>query len=440
MRILLVVHQFFPEFRSGTETLTRRTAEELKRRGHTVCILTATPYQPSRPVWTREQWEGLDIIRFSPNPVSSPLCGGVEQSYLRPEFESDFALLLKELKPDLMHVFHLRRHTLSLVRAAVRCSVPMVASLTDYWLACPTGQMQFPAAVACDGPRIDGANCAQHLAAKFSPPLGAIPEWIWCWFLPLLTILPLGPFSALQRRPAAMASALADFKKVLVPSELMWRTFQHQGFDTQHFEVCPFGISLEGLNNIPPRQPWQGDLHRPLRVGFIGNITHAKGCHVLLDALAIVEEHDALEVMIYGNPQDDPRYWMRLQNQAQDLPHVRWCGVFGSADVFSVLSSLDVLVVPSLWRENSPLIVLQALASGLPLLVSDVDGMPKQVISGVNACLFPPGDSRALASQLCYWLKKPGDLAALANRGGQPRTIADYGDQLEQIYARFHRS
>ena len=175
MRILLVVHQFFPEFRSGTETLTRRTAEELKRRGHTVCILTATPHQPSRPVWTREQWEGLDIIRFSPNPVSSPLCGGVEQSYLRPEFESDFALLLKELKPDLMHVFHLRRHTLSLVRAAVRCSVPMVASLTDYWLACPTGQMQFPAAVACDGPRIDGANSLP--VAKFILHW-VILEWI----------------------------------------------------------------------------------------------------------------------------------------------------------------------------------------------------------------------------------------------------------------------
>ena len=112
--------------------------------------------------------------------------------------------------------------------------------------------------------------------------------------------------------------------------------------------------------------------------------------------------------------------------------------MFGSADVFSVLSSLDVLVVPSLWRENSPLIVLQALASGLPLLVSDVDGMPKQVISGVNASLFPPGDSRALATQLCYWLKTPGDLGVGESRWSTAHNCGLWRS-AETIYARFHR-
>jgi glycosyltransferase involved in cell wall biosynthesis len=80
------------------------------------------------------------------------------------------------------------------------------------------------------------------------------------------------------------------------------------------------------------------------------------------------------------------------------------------------------------------LIVLQALASGLPLVVSDVGGMADQVVTGENAWLFPAGDAAALAAQLSRATQHPEALAALVNRGGDTRSIANYGDQLEQLY------
>ena len=440
MRILLAVHQFFPDFRAGTETLTRRTAEELQRRGHQVWILTAGPHDPAAPPWRRERWQGLEIIRFNPPAEASALVGGMGQSFWRPELEPGFRHLLEELQPDALHVFHLRRHTLSLLRAAERCGIPALLSLTDYWFACPTGQLQFPEQRPCQGPRADGANCVQHLAGRLAPPLAWLPLPVWRLLVAVFGRFGRGPIAALQRRPVAMAGAVRRCAAVLVPSRLMWRTFEQLGFDTARFALCPYGISLEGLDDQPLRQRWLGREQRPLRIGFIGSFNRAKGAHVLLEALARLGPELPVEVVLYGNPSDDPAYAAQLKQLADPLPQVRWGGVFGSEQVYAVLSELDLLVVPSLWRENAPLIVLQALASGLPLLLSDVEGMADQVQPGVNALLFPPGDDRALAALIHQLEADPEQLAALANKGGTPRTMAAYTDQLEQLYARLQRS
>ena len=110
-------------------------------------------------------------------------------------------------------------------------------------------------------------------------------------------------------------------------------------------------------------------------------------------------------------------------------------GVFPPDNIYAVLARIDLLVIPSLWRENSPLILLQELASGLPILASEVDGMADQLHPGRDSALFPPGDDRELASWLRRFLREPEALAQLCGNGGQPRTVSDYVDQLEVEYA-----
>jgi glycosyltransferase involved in cell wall biosynthesis len=431
VRILLALHQFFPEFRAGTETLARRTAEELQRRGHQVWLLTGGVHEPEQPLLRRTFVESLEVWRCNPSPPPSPLAGGMALSYYRPELEGCFQALLEELQPDLVHVFHLRRLTISLVAAASARGLPLVASLTDYWMACPTGQLQYPEVRPCTGPLPGSGNCLQHLAGRVVPPLRWLPLPLWQL---LMAWAPLRGLRELRQRPAAMAEALARLDRVLVPTSLMYRSFKQLGFATDRFALCPYGLDLRGLEKQPARQPWPGDQQRPLRVGFIGSFTPAKGVHVLLEAVAALGPDWPAQVLIYGQASDHPVYAAGLQQQARKLPQVRWAGVFDSGEVFAVLAELDLLVVPSLWRENAPLIVLQALASGLPLLLSDVEGMADQVQLNVNAWSFSPGDSRALAALLQRASRRPAALADLINRGGQPRSIADYGDQLEHLY------
>jgi len=172
------------------------------------------------------------------------------------------------------------------------------------------------------------------------------------------------------------------------------------------------------------------NLGAQIRIGFIGSFNRAKGAHVLLEALALLGPMTPLELVLYGNPSDDPDYATQLRQLADTLPQVRLGGVFGFEQVFAVLAQLDLLVVPSLSRENAPFIVLQALASGLPLPLSYVKGMADQV---------RPGNSCALAGLIQQLEQYPQRLAALVNQGGSPRTITDYSDHLEQIYPQLVR-
>jgi glycosyltransferase involved in cell wall biosynthesis len=77
---------------------------------------------------------------------------------------------------------------------------------------------------------------------------------------------------------------------------------------------------------------------------------------------------------------------------------------------------------------------LQALASGVPVLASDVEGMADHIQPGHNGHLFAPGRSDLLAQLLHRFLEDPTTLQTICGQGGAPRTVSDYVDQLEMEY------
>lgn len=164
---------------------------------------------------------------------------------------------------------------------------------------------------------------------------------------------------------------------------------------------------------------WQG---RAMHEVSVSGLMHnpAEALRQAKDAPVVVLNRDTLDALLIGL---EPGGVLQAPGVREaSLSQVQWGGVFAAEEVFA---ELDVLVVPSLWRENAPLIVLQVLASGLPMLLSDVEGMADQVRPGQNALLFPPGDSGLLASHLQQLSQHPDQLAQLVHRGGQPRSIAD---------------
>src|SRR4029079_12294240 len=90
-----------------------------------------------------------------------------------------------------------------------------------------------------------------------------------------------------------------------------------------------------------------------------------KGVHVLLDAVRGLPS-DGYELKIFGNPDVFPEYAAGLRAAAAGLP-VRFMGAFDRERVAEVYGQIDVLVVPSLWLENSPLVIHEAFMAGIPL-------------------------------------------------------------------------
>ncbi len=172
----------------------------------------------------------------------------------------------------------------------------------------------------------------------------------------------------------------------------------------------------------------------PLRIGFVGTLAEHKGAHVLVEAVRQIPRERALEVLLYGNLEGYPNYVEKLKAAAGDDPRIRFCGTFPNSEIGKIFAALDVLVVPSVWHENTPLVIYTAQAARCPVIASDHEGISEIVHHGKNGLLFPAGDALALARLIDSLSDDRDMLKQLAANAEPPRTIEEYVCDLEQIY------
>ena len=113
---------------------------------------------------------------------------------------------------------------------------------------------------------------------------------------------------------------------------------------------------------------------------------------------------------------------------------IAFVGTFSNEQVLKVHSELDVLVVPSLWHENSPNVILEAFAAGTPVIASNQGGLAELVKHEVNGLLFRTGDAADLARQLQRIVDQPALLESLHNGIPPVKTVQEEMKELLQIY------
>jgi glycosyltransferase involved in cell wall biosynthesis len=208
----------------------------------------------------------------------------------------------------------------------------------------------------------------------------------------------------------------------------MTKTLIHNGVNAEL--ICPsaFGIDISGYDNHIRQHN-----KTTLTIGFVGTLSPHKGCHILIQAFKQLNLPN-VTLKIYGNPNEFPDYCAELKALAGDMESIAFCGTFPNTQIAMVLNDLDTLVVPSLWYENTPLVVYSAFAAQCPVVASDFPGMSEVVLHQENGLVFPAGDIDALTGQLRLLVTTPELLAKLAANCKPPRTISDYVSELEVAY------
>ncbi len=156
-------------------------------------------------------------------------------------------------------------------------------------------------------------------------------------------------------------------------------------------------------------------------VGYVGRIDTWKGVEVLLDAVPLLREFvPSAQVVIAGGPvQGKEAYAARLESRARDSGTV-WVGQVSGPEAADILADLDCMAYPSSGPEPWGLSLVEALASGVPVVSTDAAG-PKEVAAGLapaSARLVAPGDAAALASAVASLL--PDRTSAGQRRARQP--------------------
>jgi glycosyltransferase involved in cell wall biosynthesis len=166
-----------------------------------------------------------------------------------------------------------------------------------------------------------------------------------------------------------------------------------------------------------------GGLDKPA-VGLVGRITPQKGHHVLLKAAArLARCGREIQLVFVGAPgpsdAEDLAYVQQLESMARQLnmiKRVHWAGYQKDPNPF--YAAFDVLVIPSTVSEGLPLVALEAMQWGVPVIGSRIGGIPEVVSDGTNGFLTPPGDDAALATSLDHVLGR-GELRARLREGAR---------------------
>jgi glycosyltransferase involved in cell wall biosynthesis len=170
-------------------------------------------------------------------------------------------------------------------------------------------------------------------------------------------------------------------------------------------------------------------------IGFIGAVIPSKGVHVLCEAFNRLGRHD-LTLHIHGEAttfHGDDGYLDRLRAIVDPKLDVQFHGRYENRDLSAILAGLDILVVPSLWWENSPLTVREGVLAGLPVVVSLLGGLREAVEEGV-AIGFRGGDSEDLASVLRNVLSDAKLRDNMSRKSARICDLEKNVDRIEEIY------
>lgn len=183
-------------------------------------------------------------------------------------------------------------------------------------------------------------------------------------------------------RMICVSSSLAEYMKEL-------------GHQTEKIRVVCNGVSA--IRDLPSRQLPAGTW----TIGTMALFRPRKGMEVLLDAMAILKDRgESIRLRAVG-PFETSSYETEIMNRVDSLQigdMIDWTGF--QTDVNQQLRKMDLFVLPSLYGEGLPMVVLEAMANAVPVVASRVEGIPEAVRDGVDGLIFEPGNPEDLALKL----------------------------------------
>ncbi len=417
MKLLFVVHQFFPDCHSGTEQYTLAVAREARRRGDDVVILSLEPnFGWSHPelVIFDKPYDDFRVPRLRYYEKLAPNL--VLRDYENPRVSALFGEFLDEEQPDAIHFFHLRHLGSDFLEVARARGIRMVVNLMDFWYLCPRFTLLRSDGSLCEGPPDEGRGCVEC----------AYPELVGVD--PNADTLEGESLAALLRRPKIQFERLALADEIVAPSRFLAGMFARNGFPLERLTVVPYGLEPGRVRALEVARP-----RSPLRVGFAGVLSPWKAPHLCVEALQQIEG-DGIELTIHGRTDEGmfQEYIDRMLESARGDTRIRFPGPFDHGQLDQVMADMDVLVVPSLWYENTPFVVLEALEAGVPVIVSNLGGLSEVVETGRNGYLFEAGSADALAQVLRDCLAEPSRLRDLELR--PPGSIASNYEVFRPMY------
>ncbi|MDR3309102.1 MAG: glycosyltransferase [Tannerella sp.] len=389
MRILLVNKFYYP--RGGDCTAVISTEQLLREHGHQVAV-----FSTRHPENIPSQWEEYfaEAVSFDGGGLTGKLKAAA-RLFGSSEVARNFRRLLADFKPDVVHLHNIHSHLSPVVAAiAHRQGVRVVWTLHDYKLICP--------AYSC---LRDGKPCELCYTKKSfvltkrcmknsrAASLLALAEALY-WNRP-----------ELERITDRFISPSAFLKEKMVSA----------GFRPSKIEV---------LHNFMYRQ-LPPVASKDNYYCYVGRLSAEKGVDDLLEAARQLPY--PLKIIGSGALLETCR-------QRYNHPHIEFVGQTTAARLLPLVQRAQLLVAPSVWYENNPYSIIEALCLGVPVLGARIGGIPELIDPGRNGDLFTPGNIIELQSKIAEQFNHPYDYAEIASNAQERFSAETFYGRLMELY------
>lgn len=354
MKICFISNLYPPYQVGGAEVYVKTIAEELAKKGNEIIVITTSPSNKDYA----EKINGVKILRIAIPNIYPMYAHTKSNIFLKPlwhliDIWNPFAYLkikkiLKNEKPDIVHIHNYKGFSLSVFDAVNSLKIHFLFTLHDYSLICPKANL---------------LNRKEEICNKPS---------ILCKF-----------YRILQRR------LLNDkVKLVLAPSQFVLDFLHKEGFFKNSKRVkLPLGIKIR-------KKKIKKD-YNIIDILFVGNVSKHKGVHILIKAFKKIKEKK-VRLHIVGKGKD-LEYFKKL---AGNDKRIKFYGFVDKKTLDKLYEKANIVVVPSIWYDNSPVVIYEALQNGCIVIGSRIGGLPELIKENVNGFLFPAGNSKALKNKL----------------------------------------
>lgn len=426
MRILKVIHGYPMRYNAGSEVYTQTLCHWLARH-HDVQVFTREEdaFSPDYQIRTEPD---ADDPRITLHIVNNPR---LKDRYRSSKIDMRFSEVVDRFRPDIVHIGHLNHLSTSIIKETKQRNIPIVFTLHDYWLMCPRGQFMqtFPENpdnlwAACEGQA--DKKCAERCYARYFS--GAHEERdldieYWAGWV--------------ARRMRHIRSLLESVDMFIAPSQYLYKRFRDDfGLPEKKLVYLDYGFlrtRLEGKQRIADNR---------FTFGYIGTHIPAKGIHDLVRAFGTLSGNAQLR--IWGRPRGQDTE--SLKRIAASMPtdiaaRIEWLPEYKNQEITrDVFNLCDAIVVPSVWVENSPLVIHEAQQARVPVITADTGGMSEYVHHDVNGLLYEHRSYLSLAAQMQRFVDTPELAKRLGKRGylhsasGDIPSIEEHGQKIERIY------
>lgn len=420
MKVAHVLENFYPDSQGGTENYVRGISKAMSNLGYEVHVV-APRVEGHDDCYILD---GIKVWRYGIlKNVGNKQYKGLEA----PDGLGDFVEIVKKINPDIVH-FHTFNRAVNTyhLRSVAECGFRTVFTPHQAGIVCSAGTMLENGNKRCEGivSRKKCVKCvALHSGTIYS---SASFQNIISSLLPnssfFRRVLPGRLYLKRQRmdelyeigKYADVTIAISEWvEELLIKNGVPRVTLVKQGINT--------GFTKFGGN----------DATRQLKLVFVGRVYPIKNLELLCEAVESIDTADIELTIICVKGNDD--YYINTKKKVNSIKNTRWIEDATLSQINEIVGKSDFLVLPSK-SEMSPLVVLEAFASGTPVIGSDIPPISDLVIDGVNGKLFVEGNANSLRELLIWLMHNPKEKTRLRLGVKAPRTFVEVAEELSHIY------